>query len=234
MYREYAPPPQLRASLACLWTRVVPPEGASVRVLPDACSDLMWRAGHGALVAGPDTAAWVSRPSPGTLIVGARFLPGVGGPALGLPLSELRNLRVDLGELHPRLAEQLAPDLSPDAALHRVAAAAGQLAQPPDPAVRAAVRRLEDPRARIERLADELGFSERQLRRRLHAAVGYGPKTLQRVLRFRRFLAITEACGDLARAALDAGYADQAHLTRDCARLSGLTPGRLAAEQVGA
>jgi AraC-like DNA-binding protein len=33
------------------------------------------------------------------------------------------------------------------------------------------------------------------------------------------------------RAALDAGYADQAHLTRDCARLSGLTPSRLAIER---
>jgi methylphosphotriester-DNA--protein-cysteine methyltransferase len=97
--------------------------------------------------------------------------------------------------------------------------------------MRAAVRRLDDPRARVELLADELGFSERQLRRRFHAAVGYGPKTLQRVLRFRRFLAQADAGDDLARAALDAGYADQAHLTRDCARLSGLTPGRLALER---
>jgi methylphosphotriester-DNA--protein-cysteine methyltransferase len=83
----------------------------------------------------------------------------------------------------------------------------------------------------VELLADELGFSERQLRRRFHAAVGYGPKTLQRVLRFRRFLARADAGEDLSRAALDAGYADQAHLTRDCARLSGLTPSRLAIER---
>jgi AraC-like DNA-binding protein len=231
MYREYAPPPQLRESLACLWTRVVPPEGGAVRVMPDACSDLIWRAGHGAFVAGPDTAAWLSSAPAGSVLVGARFRPGVGGPALGMPLSELLNQRVDLDELNPRLDERLPPDLDPDLALAHVAAAATQLARSPDPAMRAAVRRLDDPRTRVDSLADELGFSERQLRRRFHAAVGYGPKTLQRVLRFRRFLAHAEAGGDLARAALDAGYADQAHLTRDCARLSGLTPGRLALER---
>jgi AraC-like DNA-binding protein len=228
MYREYAPPSD---SLACLWMRVVPPDGAAIRVMPDACSDLIWRAGHGAFVAGPDTEGWLSSAPAGSVIVGARFRPGVGGPALGLPLSELLNQRVDLRELNPRLDEQLAPDLRADDALARVAAAAAELAQLPDPAMRAAVRRLNDPRARVDTLADELGFSERQLRRRFHSTVGYGPKTLQRVLRFRRFLAHAEAGNDLARAALDAGYADQAHLTRDCARLSGLTPSRLALER---
>ena len=34
----------------------------------------------------------------------------------------------------------------------------------------------------------------------------------------------------LARLAADAGYADQAHLARDCARLAGLAPGALLAE----
>ena len=88
-----------------------------------------------------------------------------------------------------------------------------------------AARRLRDPRTRVETLADDLGLSERQLRRRCHAAAGYGPKTLQRVLRFRRFLAA--AHGDLARAALDAGYADQSHLTRECTRLAGRPPAAL-------
>jgi methylphosphotriester-DNA--protein-cysteine methyltransferase len=76
-----------------------------------------------------------------------------------------------------------------------------------------------------------VGLSERQLRRRVHAAAGYGPKTLQRVLRFRRFVRMLDAAGeppDLASAAVQAGYADQAHLTRECSALSGLTPAALA------
>jgi transcriptional regulator GlxA family with amidase domain len=84
------------------------------------------------------------------------------------------------------------------------------------------VVRLLDPRQRLEQLARQLGFSERQLRRRFQTSVGYGPKTVQRVLRLRRFAACAQA--DLARSALIAGYSDQAHLTRECSRLTGLSP----------
>jgi transcriptional regulator GlxA family with amidase domain len=97
---------------------------------------------------------------------------------------------------------------------------------PPDGAVQAAVMRLLDPTQRVDALAQDLGFSARQLRRRFLASVGYGPKILQRVLRMRRFL--TGGRRDLARAALDAGYADQAHLARECLRLTGLSPSQLA------
>jgi AraC-like DNA-binding protein len=51
------------------------------------------------------------------------------------------------------------------------------------------------------------------------------------VLRFRRYLALSDAEGtdaDLAGLAWQAGYADQPHLTRECTRLTGLTPAALA------
>jgi len=65
------------------------------------------------------------------------------------------------------------------------------------------------------------------------AQVGLAPKALQRTLRFQRFLALAQyamAHGreptdeGLARLAADAGFADQAHLSRECGRLTGLTP----------
>jgi AraC-like DNA-binding protein len=216
MYRELAAPP-----LACLWLRSGRDD---THVLPDGCSDLIWQAGRGAFVAGPDTGPVPLRAAPDAIFVGARFRPGAGGAALGLPLSELRDLRVDLADLDRGLAERLPGDLEPREAARRIAAIA--LAAPPaDAAVAEAARRLARPGTRVETLAGDLGLSERQLRRRFHAAAGYGPKTLQRVLRFRRFLA---AAGDnLARAALDAGYADQSHLTRECTRLAGRPPAAL-------
>ena len=94
--------------------------------------------------------------------------------------------------------------------------------------------RLRDPAARVTDLAAELGLSDRQLRRRAHAAVGYGPKTLHRVLRFRGFLAAADRDGpgaDLARLAFETGYADQAHLSRECGRLAGLAPAALLRER---
>jgi AraC-like DNA-binding protein len=62
--------------------------------------------------------------------------------------------------------------------------------------------------------------------------IGYGPKLLQRVLRFQRFMRELTAPGaGLARAGLVAGYADQSHLSRETRRLAGLSPGRLTSWQ---
>ncbi len=79
-------------------------------------------------------------------------------------------------------------------------------------------------------------MSERQFRRRCLAAAGYGPKTLHRILRFRRFVARIDAAdapADLSRIAAEAGYADQAHLTRESVRLAGLPPAALARSRRG-
>ncbi|MPZ61062.1 MAG: helix-turn-helix domain-containing protein [Propionibacteriales bacterium] len=232
-YRELTPPPVLRGVLECVWVRVTAPGGPSTSVLPDACSDLIWQSGRGAFVAGPDTEPIPFTATPGEVLIGARFVPGAGGPALGVPLGAVRNQRVDAADVRPDIDRRLPGTLTPQEALRRLARTAGRLAasDPPDRSVRAAARMLADPRVRVETLADRVGLSERQLRRRFHDGVGYGPKTLQRVLRFRRFLAHLDAGGPpagLADLAQIAGYADQSHLTRECAHLAGTTPAALA------
>jgi len=58
-------------------------------------------------------------------------------------------------------------------------------------------------------------------------AFGYGPKTLHRILRFQRFLRVARDKPielGLAQLAADAGYADQAHLSRESHELAGMTP----------
>ena len=188
VYREFAPPAWARAAIACFWLRRG--DGSSVRVLPDACTDIVWRPGAGAMIAGPDSEAWASWTRPGELIVGARLLPGAGGAAFGIPLAEVRNARVPVDALGLDHRRKLSGGLDPADAPAAVAGVAlARVAQaPPDAAVQAAAVRLLDPGQRVDQLARALGFSERQLQRRFLAAVGYGPKTLQRVLRLRRFL----------------------------------------------
>jgi AraC-like DNA-binding protein len=227
-YREYSHP---SAAIACLWVRT---GGGTTRVVPDACVDLMWSRGRGAFVAGPDTGPVLFEADPGSVIVGARFAPGAGH-ALGLPMSELRDLRVEVVELDGAIAERLRGDLDVRTAFARLTEAAVRLAaqSPPDGAVSAAARTLADPRTRVEKLAGDLGFSERQLRRRFDTAVGYGPKTLQRTLRFQRALQLLDADEDLARVAAEAGYADQAHFSRDVRRLAGASPSALRRERFG-
>jgi AraC-like DNA-binding protein len=182
-------------------------------------------------VAGPDTRPAPARLRAGTVVFGVRFRPSAGGPVLGLPLSELRDQRVDLADLRPVHARRLPGSLDPETAAARAVDLAGALVADgqPDPAMIHVARMLRDPRARSEDVAATVGLSLRQLRRRSHATAGYGPKTLQRVLRFQRFVRRIDAgAQDLAVIAAEAGYADQAHLTRECVRLAGLTPVALA------
>ncbi|RSD14922.1 helix-turn-helix domain-containing protein [Amycolatopsis eburnea] len=75
-----------------------------------------------------------------------------------------------------------------------------------------------------ERAEDPPSTSERRLRRRFVQAVGYGPATYLRVSRFQRAVALAPHAPNLASLAASAGYADQAHLSRDCRALTGLTP----------
>lgn len=236
-YAEWAPPAELRGVVACLWAAVVPegPEGADrvTLVLPDACSDLIWEQGVGAYVAGPDTGPVRIVTKTGTVIAGVRFRPSAGGQALGLPLSEVRDQRVPLAELLPSAAKRLPATADPAMAAARALDIVGRRFADgtPDKAVAHAAALLRNPAARTEAVAEDVGLSERQFRRRCQAAAGYGPKTLQRVLRFQRFVRMLDAPAgppDLAEAAAQAGYADQAHLTRECAALAGLTPATLA------
>ena len=231
-YREFGPSRRLADLVTCTWEREARPAGApgAARVMPDGCVDLVWRGGE-LFVAGPDSRAFLSPVEPGQTIVGLRFRTGTAGQVLGLPASELLDARVPLSEIWgAELAERLGEAPSADTRRALLEAAVRERIAEPDPLVLAAVRRLGRPGTRIGELSDALGTSERQLLRRFHGAVGYGPKTLDRVLRFQRFLArARDGDGDLARTAAELGYADQSHLTRECVRLSGLTPARLAA-----
>jgi AraC-like DNA-binding protein len=208
-------------------------------VIPDGCIDLVWT-GAGVIVAGPATRAIVPRLPNGEVKLGVRFRVGAAGAALGLPAGELLDSSPTVGEVWAdgdELVERVgeAPDpggrfrVLTEAVVARLGAAGS-----PDPLVRAAVLDVARPRTRVAALAERLGISERQLRRRFETAVGYPPKTLARVLRLQRFLGLAERNGaDIARLAAEAGYADQPHLTRDCARLAGLPAAALRATGVG-
>ena len=108
--------------------------------------------------------------------------------------------------------------------------AAGRLreAGPPDPVFRRIADALRDGRP-VAAVADKVGWSERQLHRRSLAAFGYGPKTLERVLRMGYALQLSRGGVPMASVAARAGYADQAHLAREVKALAGVPLGTLLA-----
>ena len=210
--------------VACTWEHGTTSEQEH-RIVPDGCVDLIW-AGERLSIAGPDTRPRVVTLAPGSRLVGARLRPGTAGAVLGLPASELCGISPDASEVLGRdivaaLLAALAEGADPHALLLRAVQLRGA---EPDPLVRAAIVALGRPRARVGPVAAELGVSARQLQRRVTDAVGYGPKLLARVLRFRRLQSLPTA--PLVDLALDAGYADQAHMTAEVTRLAGVPPVR--------
>ena len=79
----------------------------------------------------------------------------------------------------------------------------------------------------VERLVDEIGYSRKHLAAVFREQVGMTPKALARLVRFQRALAALRSGQhpDLAGLALELGYYDQAHFTREFRGFSGLTPG---------
>ena len=83
----------------------------------------------------------------------------------------------------------------------------------------------------VREIAGELALSERQLHRRCLDAFGYGPKTLDRVLRLGRAVDQARTGMPFAAVAVRAGYADQAHLAREVRAMTGVPLKRLLADE---
>jgi AraC-like DNA-binding protein len=222
-YRERA----ARVPAVTVWTK----DGGTgpYRVLPDGCMDLIWYDG-GLLVAGPDTVAHVTDAAGGRY-AGLRFAAGTGPLLLGLPARDLRDQRVPLDALWParaarRLADRVAAD--PAALLEVWAVDRARDAGPADPLASAVAAGLAAGDG-VGEVAARTGLGERQVRRRCEAAFGYGPKTLARVLRLQRALALARRGLPLAQVAATAGYADQPHLAREVKALTGVPPTTLLA-----
>ncbi len=210
--------------VCCTWEQT-PAGDTEQRVVPDACVDVIWT-GERLIVAGPDTRPRLVRIPAGTAYFGVRLRPGAAGSVLPIPADEICDISPDAADVLGRdRTDRLLAALNAGADPHSLLRHALEPPEAgPDPLVRAAIAALDRPRARVADIAGELGVSARQLQRRVSAAVGYGPKTLARVLRFRRLQSLPG--GPLVDLALDAGYADQAHMTAEVSRLAGVPPVR--------
>lgn len=240
-YVELRPARDLRDDVACTWMGHIGDTGQRYtdRILPDGCLDIIWDGAH-LFVAGPDTGPVPLTAGPDSTFVGLRFRPGHAPPVLGWPASELRDERAGVEDLWgPASARTLAERLAgagPRAARALLESAVRQrmAAAPPadrmiDGLVAALTTAAPAGPGLVAALARRLGVTERSLHRRCSAAIGYGPKTLDRVLRFRRAIVLGHSgvAANLGAVAAAAGYADQAHFVRECRRLSGQTPSEL-------
>lgn len=227
-YAETLPPAALHGLLRRVWTFRQAGQTAPALILPDGCVDLIWD-GARLIVAGPDRVAAPAALAADAQLTGVRLAAGAGAALLGCPLHALTDQRVPLQALWGRQADALEARLSttpaPAQVLCEAVARRGAI---PDRAMATLFQRLSAGDApRVPMLARELGMSARALRRRCRDAFGYGPKTLDRILRLQRLLRLAGTQRSLTDAALAADYADAAHLVHDARDLTGLAPTEL-------
>ena len=242
-YVERPPLPGLAGVVRTVWIQRTGAAAYVQRHLPTGGVEIHFPIGGHPQLVGPLTGPEIEVIPAHTTIVGVRFQPGAA-PPLPTVLDDLVDQRLGLAELWgssvDRLVEPMAGARTPEQALRFLQAHLVQEFRRSvrvDPLVGEAVKTLMPWHpVNIDTLATHLALSASQLRRRCLQAVGVSPKVLQRTLRFQGFLALAQAgatatgrrgADGVAGLAVDVGYTDQAHLSRECLRLSGLTPRQL-------
>ena len=246
-YTAFAPPKDLSHVVACSYTAT--PTGRH-RLVPDCCIDIVSTSDGSLWLCGPERTGWDFELPAGINATGVRFRPGAASAVLRRSAADLAETRWHLRAIVGNDTEdELRSDIAKvgpsgtSAALQRfVALLVDQMTTRDKRLLQFSDSVLdtlaESPRANAELLADSLGMSVRQLHRGAVWSFGYGPATLARLLRLQRFLAMGSIrgpgvrCRAVAELAVDAGYSDQAHLTRECRTICGLTPTGLLGQYV--
>ncbi|MGY1731069.1 helix-turn-helix domain-containing protein [Geodermatophilus sp. SYSU D01045] len=178
--------------------------------------------------------------------VGVMLTPAAGALVAGGPVAAYTDRHVDVGEV-----------LGADGARLAARVRAAMAADPHSPAAHAEARAAYDDAlhrflpvdeegalvdrlvalvesrpdlTRVDQLCAETGLSERALQRLVSRRLGLTPKWLVQRRRLQEAAGrLRDRTATLAGVAADLGYADQPHLTRDFARVTGMTPGEFAA-----
>jgi AraC-like DNA-binding protein len=242
-YQEFPPVTAFRSPVDAYWINRprVNDDAAFDRVLPDGCIDLIFRGGSdgGELF----SSALIDRPvhfADGARgwFAGVRFRPAMARALLDVEPTACRDREIAATMIDPRFAalERALQDCSsPETALamlrrwvdSRLAARGGGAAPV---RVQEAISLLARAggAARVANVARAIGMTERSLHREIVLWSGLAPKSLGRILRMQRTLAAIRAGrAPLALIALEAGYADQAHMTRELKALTGFTPAQV-------
>jgi AraC-like DNA-binding protein len=239
IYEEFSPSDALLGDIEAFW-RCRLEDGQTVPerhiVPPDAAINLCaWGGGRVAsnvAVAGPSDLARVKTAVPGVVYVGARLRPGGPLRIPEAPPLPLAHRGLEEAAMSTGLARWIR-----DALTHLMngdpeATSAAFLAWPfgraeADPMVAAVADRIMSVHGalRIADAASEARVSERTLHRRFTPAIGLTPKVFARARRLRRACVLSiDGRSNLARTSAEAGFADQAHFSREALASFGVRP----------
>ncbi len=230
-YAEIAVPPDLAADVVCFWTMHIDQEAGTFvqHLLPDLTVDIVSLNGGSLFVMGSPTLAMQLALPSGTSLAGVRLRAGVARRLLDSSPADLLD-RITPLDTTIRAKLRDAP-AGTERSVHATIATLlrRQIAMndvQADPAIRSAIEWLAgNSRGSLTDLSVHVGWSGRELRRRFVAAVGVGPKLAQRIVRVQHALRLTHKSElSLSGLALECGFADQSHLTREVRHFAHLTP----------
>ena len=164
--------------------------------------------------------------------VGVQLAPGAAGALLGTSAQDLAERHTPLADvcgasatdLQHRLQEQHGPEACLRVLECWLLARLSNSVRGLHPAVAAALASLHGG-AQVQQAVAASGLSHRHLIAHFREATGLAPKQHARVLRLQAALAGLDTPGlQPAGIAADAGFADQAHFTREFRDLTGVTP----------
>jgi AraC-like DNA-binding protein len=255
-YRQFRPIEAFRSQIDAYW--INRPDGHAAdspseveggridRVLPDGCIDLIFRGGDGE--ARLFSSALIERPiffdgATRGWYVGVRLRPAMARALIEIDPVDCRDRAVPatqidsaFGPLERRLQDCASAEQALAMLKRAVEARLTHHERAGAPArVREAIALLArgGDAPQVGRIARMLGIAERTLHRDVLRWSGLAPKPLARILRMQRTLAALRGSRlprrmPLALVALQMGYADQAHMTRELKALAGFTPAELA------
>jgi AraC-like DNA-binding protein len=169
-----------------------------------------------------------------TTVVGVHFKPGGAFPFLGVPASDLHDLRLELEQLwgshavalHEQLLAAESTGLRFRILEHALAQSLRRSATR-HPAVSFALREFHASPARaVGDVTNDVGLSRRRFIQLFSEQVGLTPKLFCRIVRFQSALQMISGSQHIrwAEIAQACGFYDQAHLIAEFQEFSGLTP----------
>lgn len=242
------PPPNIAVAVKAVWmARGTRAEfERSDPIVPDGCVEMVFNFAdpfrEGAarqpadLLVGQMMRPTVATPTGAVDLIGFRLSPGRAGAMLRTPMWELRDRMVRVSDLINGAGGWIDDfrELPPEARLAQLASRLADRCARVDLGrvriVESALSRINEQRGSIsiEQLAREAGVSRRHLERQFNEQVGLGAKQVARIARVQAALRIVKTEPDLAgvEIALQCGFADQAHLIKECRAIAGVTPAR--------
>lgn len=243
IYLEYNPHPLLAPYIETYWaSNGFAGNEIMQRILPDGCVDIIFSFGphhlHSFLVGTMTSFLDVSYRGEARLF-GIRFRPGGITAFTRTPIFEFTDMRTDIQSADTILDNHFFREIENSQTSEEIISSINDyflqklpVLFTPDKQIDYTIHIIQQEKGNISSmslLAGKACLSERQFERRFKASVGISPKAFNRIIKFRHLSKMLKEHPrhTLFETALECGYYDHAHLTKEFKRLSGYTPREL-------